>query len=593
MASRELVINAREPGLGVGRLVSSDGDRRVYRFANGGERSFTEAYCRLYMKPAPPNVQPVSAEPTVAVARARKPQPPLPRGKPPPPKASNAAFEAQIRAQPDDAGGYIVYADWLLDEGDPRGELITIQAQRAAAPDDAALAAAEAKLVKKHAAYFVPEALSRALKLPRSRGPRCEVTWRNGFFAHVRLARDSTPSHKAINLDVVARAVLAHPSARFLRSLALGPLGMNAYSYTPIVAVVAKGHHLVLAELVLGDLEGDTRGTHAAGVAGVLVAAPALERLVVAVGEVTFGGALAHASLRELSITATALVDLDVLAAARLPALESLVVRTDALELEPAHVARMRGSFPALRTLVLTGTRGTSALVTRLIDSPLLRQLVELDLAGSDLDDRAARRDGRARAVHAPAAPRRLGQPQAIRRLGTAPRRGDRCDHAAVDACDHRRHRDRACPGPRVGRGGARDRGRREVAALGYDRRRTGRVWGEYEGRDHYYVYAYLRERTVGCSCGSAKNPCKHALALLLLAAHKHPYREAPIPDAAARNASPWRPVYPDRLTWHWQATGYGLRASASAMRSTSGRSPKPEARSPINPSPTPRRRRP
>jgi uncharacterized Zn finger protein len=86
--------------------------------------------------------------------------------------------------------------------------------------------------------------------------------------------------------------------------------------------------------------------------------------------------------------------------------------------------------------------------------------------------------------------------------------------------------------------------------ALGHDRRRD-RVWGEYEGRDHYYVYAQLGGREAGCDCGSPKDPCKHALALLLLAANQHDFPEQAVPDALVRNASQERPTYrPDGYDW-------------------------------------------
>ena len=198
--------------------MRSDGDRRTYVFANGGERSFKETYCRLYMKPAAVVADDVRAR--LAPTRGpRARQSPLPRGKAPAPVASHDAFEAQIRARPDDPAPYLVYADWLQDQQDPRGELVAVQARRATEPGDATLAAAEAKLLKKHAAYFVPEALARALKLPRSSGPRCEVTWRHGFFARVRLARDTTASARSVDLEIVARAVLAtHPRGSCARS---------------------------------------------------------------------------------------------------------------------------------------------------------------------------------------------------------------------------------------------------------------------------------------------------------------------------------------------------------------------------------------
>jgi hypothetical protein len=70
--------------------------------------------------------------------------------------------------------------------------------------------------------------------------------------------------------------------------------------------------------------------------------------------------------------------------------------------------------------------------------------------------------------------------------------------------------------------------------ALGRDR---DRVWGEYDGGDNYYVWARLDERAAGCNCGSPKDPCKHALALLLIAASPHAFEQRPIPAAFVRRS--------------------------------------------------------
>jgi uncharacterized Zn finger protein len=76
---------------------------------------------------------------------------------------------------------------------------------------------------------------------------------------------------------------------------------------------------------------------------------------------------------------------------------------------------------------------------------------------------------------------------------------------------------------------------------LGRDR---DRVWGEYEGGDNYYVWARLDERGAGCNCPSPKDPCKHALALLLIAASPHAFEQRPIPEAFLRRSGQARPRY-------------------------------------------------
>jgi len=546
----ELFVNAREPGLGVGILVRRADGRRTYRFLRGGERSFNEAYCRLYIKEAlnvAPEVRDQLLPPgPTAARRARKP---LPRTAPPPPKASDAGFEGQIRERPDDDAPYLVYADWLQDQQDPRGQLIAIQHRRAEAPDDAELAAAEKALLRKHAAYFVPEALARALKLPRSSGPRCEVTWRNGFFAHVRLARDVTASAKSVDLEVVARALLSHPSARFLRSLALGPLGTRAYDYSGLVRAIAKRGHPLLAELHVGDFgpSDSELVTTAAGDVTVLFASlPALEKLTLHAGGLSLTAPIAHARLRELSLTTLELWEneVDALVEADLPALETLALRTEAVGFTSHQLAHLRAAFPNLRRLVVPNTRKTSQLMVALLGSPLLAHLQELDLSGGDLDDRAASEMmwQREKLHHL----RKLDvggsaklSPDWARRLADATGAvADRSPLAITEADVWTRSPDRAslAAARKIAVAG-------EWIALGYDRK-LERVWGEYEGRDHYYVYAHLRDRACGCGCGSPKYPCKHALALLLLAANKHAFPDAPTPPAVARTASPWRPSY-------------------------------------------------
>src|SRR5262245_45998875 len=109
-------MNAREPSFGFGVFVKKDGERRVYRFADGQERSFKDSYCELYIKPA-------FGVPDAVRAKLKPPPAPA---TPVVPQARNEELEAQIRAAPDEPGPYLVYADWLQGRDDPRGQLIAI-----------------------------------------------------------------------------------------------------------------------------------------------------------------------------------------------------------------------------------------------------------------------------------------------------------------------------------------------------------------------------------------------------------------------------------------------------------------------------------
>lgn len=62
----------------------------------------------------------------------------------------DAALHAAVLAAPDDDAPRLVFADWLLERGDPRGELITTQIALANRPGDAELVVRERELMKAH-----------------------------------------------------------------------------------------------------------------------------------------------------------------------------------------------------------------------------------------------------------------------------------------------------------------------------------------------------------------------------------------------------------------------------------------------------------
>lgn len=81
--------------------------------------------------------------------------------------ARNAELEAEIIAAPDEVAPYLVYADWLQRQGDPRGELIGVQLalETARGAEWAELKLREAELLP----ALTPE------------GPRLQFDWRRGF----------------------------------------------------------------------------------------------------------------------------------------------------------------------------------------------------------------------------------------------------------------------------------------------------------------------------------------------------------------------------------------------------------------------------
>lgn len=98
-------------------------------------------------------------------------------------------LEAQIAASPDDEGLRQVYADWLLDREDPRGELITVQGELARLPAGherrRALEQRERALLAAHGTRWLAEMGFPDTAQIRTRGSA--VIFRRGFVDEVRL----------------------------------------------------------------------------------------------------------------------------------------------------------------------------------------------------------------------------------------------------------------------------------------------------------------------------------------------------------------------------------------------------------------------
>ena len=131
--------------------------------------------------------------------------------------ASNRALEAAILEDPDKVEGYLVYADWLQTQDDPRGELMAVEAALAASPGDAKLKARNEELLAEHA-----EALLGDLAEEEHFHP----TWELGG---IRAATISDPDEEYAELSGEAAAEMVSklfklPAARFLLHPALGLL---------------------------------------------------------------------------------------------------------------------------------------------------------------------------------------------------------------------------------------------------------------------------------------------------------------------------------------------------------------------------------
>jgi uncharacterized protein (TIGR02996 family) len=112
------------------------------------------------------------------------------------------ALEAALIADPYDVSAAAVYGDWYQSRSHPRGELIALQI--AEARDGKEMSPATRKLLVRH-----KEQLLGPLATHDQPGESSPYTWRLGF---IRML-DLSDAESAVEL---VRAVLAHPSGRFL-----------------------------------------------------------------------------------------------------------------------------------------------------------------------------------------------------------------------------------------------------------------------------------------------------------------------------------------------------------------------------------------
>jgi uncharacterized protein (TIGR02996 family) len=119
----------------------------------------------------------------------------------------NAQLMAALKANPADVDAYLVYADWLLDHADVRGELIMRMHKRERFDD----------LLEEHAVQLEP-------KWWKERG--VSVAWRLGFAQRVSLK---------VCVDAgVLRRVLRHPSVELLEELELMQVTRYAFVHEQI-----------------------------------------------------------------------------------------------------------------------------------------------------------------------------------------------------------------------------------------------------------------------------------------------------------------------------------------------------------------------
>lgn len=454
-------------------------------------------------------------------------------------QACNPELVEAILRRPDDDAPYLVYGDWLQGQGDARGELVAVQHQLRQRPDDPLLQKREKALIRE----LMPARLGQVVKKKHGPGKAesgyCEVIWRLGFIVAARIGRNSDRPPYTVR-ELVA-ALLAHPAAQVLQSLTIGALGsVDDYDYRDVVRELCLARPRTLRELVLADFapeHSELAASSLGDVSCLFRVLPRLERLHLRGGSMLLDDIDAPC-LRELAIT-TCSFDarmVQAIGVASWPSLAVLGLRDGGAAFPASGLSSLLWPrhMPALRGLAILDTSDTVAIWQVLADSPLLPQLEVLDLSGgsltdADIDVLLARReafahlrrlvleanhlsDRGAAALISLCADVRVGGQRPVVPTGVSVTEQQLLDFAP-DAKSMAAARKLVEPDrwPELGR-------------------EDGVLWGRCQGSELYNVYVDTDAMESGCTCPSMKYPCKHALALLMMA-QAHPVPDEPPPD--------------------------------------------------------------
>jgi uncharacterized protein (TIGR02996 family) len=293
----------------------------------------------------------------------------------------NASLEAAIVTSPESPDAYLVYGDWLLEAGEPLGELVTVQAMRARTPKDRALAKREAELL-------------RAAEKGLGELAEWEHTWAFGFLESLIVPNPTAASYVAM---------LERTAVRFLRELDLDLAADDdeAELTALFAAIVEHGVPPALRKLAL---LGDSVWSRDAGIGDVSVLYPRLasiRELTLRAPHVTLGAICLP--MLETFLLSTTPTDqtLSSLASAHWPKLESLSLgfrdapppgssQVDALGISTLQPLLDR--LPPLKHLGLSDHAIGDDVVSALLASKVLAGLTSLDLSRTAMTDEGAKR---------------------------------------------------------------------------------------------------------------------------------------------------------------------------------------------------------
>lgn len=311
------------------------------------------------------------------------------------PAIVNEEVEAQLLANPDDREAAMVYADWLSEQGEPRGELALLQLKgdeaRAASFFEANKEALLGPLL------FAYETTGDVGWGDDARTQRAlEISWQFGWH---RALRVGLPDFEAeINALETLHQALAHPGSRFLQELTLGCFDFEGENfYKTALETLCESPRPTLKRLFVGDFvqeECELSWSGASGFGRLWEVAPNLESLTIHAGDIAMTS-LKAPKLRELVIHSGGLNGnvLQTVAAADLPELERLEIWLGTEDYEGSTEVEMLTpilagkKLPKLKHLMLGNCDYQDAIAGAVVGAAILPQLETLSLAMGTMID--------------------------------------------------------------------------------------------------------------------------------------------------------------------------------------------------------------
>jgi uncharacterized protein (TIGR02996 family) len=307
--------------------------------------------------------------------------------------ARNLELEALIAKAPDDVGNYNVYADWLIQQGDPRGELINAQLKyetATAAADRSALEDRIGELHAKHDAEWLGELATQKQGFT--------VTWRRGFLHEVTLGDDDAADIAFQDLYAKLRPL---PVAQLFRAITFAAFQDDDQPTwdSGVTAMVEHGVPATLRKVVFDrGSYWDISGTYLNVLEPLYALAPDLEHLEINLGNMELG-TINLPNLRHFEVWTGGFTsdNMKAVVAATWPKLETLLLRFGGSEdyganttVEDVLPLLAANGIPNVRHLALANSPFIDALIPHLAKSPLLKQITKLDLSLGEMSDAGA-----------------------------------------------------------------------------------------------------------------------------------------------------------------------------------------------------------